>query len=173
VLDSGRGMLPDRQCALTATTHMHLTRVRLTATMGLAGLSVEFSSAPGRGIRDTGAGAAGVRVIMAAAAMVRAITAAQAMVRAITAAQAGATVAAPQPTLDAVLHTVQGAATVATLAVDFTVEQVVPRRGWTWRRASLMAWQVKQARKAHGSGRGLEKSKLHHLKSLAEAQPIN
>ncbi len=30
-----------------------------------------------------------------------------------------------------------------------------------------MAWQVKQARKAHGSGRGLEKSKLHQdLKSV-------
>jgi hypothetical protein len=61
--------------------------------------------------------------------MVRAITAAEATVRAITAAEARATVAAPQPTVDAVLHAVQGAATVAALAVDLTVEQVVSTVG--------------------------------------------
>jgi len=75
---------------------------------------------------DITAGAAGVGAITGA---VRAITAAQAMVRAITAAQAGATGAAPQLTVDAVLHAVQGAATVAALAVDFTAEQVVSTVG--------------------------------------------
>jgi len=40
-----------------------------------------------------------------------------------------ATVAAPQPTVDAVLHAVQGAATVAALAMDFTVEQLVSTVG--------------------------------------------
>ena len=40
-----------------------------------------------------------------------------------------ATGAAPQLTVDAVLHAVQGAATVAALAVDFTAEQVVSTVG--------------------------------------------
>ncbi len=59
--------------------------------------------------------------ITAGAAWVGAITG----VRAITAAEAGATVAAPQPTVGAVLHAVPVAATMAAPAVDFTAERVV------------------------------------------------
>jgi len=71
---------------------------------------------------DTTGGAAGVQAITAMAiTAVEVITVAGA----ITAAGAMATVAAPQPTLDAVLHAVPGAATVPAMAVDFTVEQVV------------------------------------------------
>ena len=116
----------DRRYALTATTDIHLTRVRLTATTDLVGLPVECSSAPGRGTTDTGAGAAGVQAITDAQGMVVAITAvevitdAAVMVRAITDVQA---------MVDAVLHAVQGAATVAALAVGFTVEQVVSTVG--------------------------------------------
>jgi hypothetical protein len=62
---------------------------------------------------------------MAGAAGVGAITDAEAMVVDTTGAEAGATVAAPQPTVDAVLPAVQGAATVAATAVNFTAEQVV------------------------------------------------
>jgi hypothetical protein len=47
------------------------------------------------------------------------------MVLEITLAEARATGAAPQPTVDAVLRAVQGAATVAAPVVDFTAEQVV------------------------------------------------
>ncbi len=114
---------------------MHLTPVRLTATTGLTGLSAEGSSAPGRGMGDITAGAAGVGAITAAEAMVgaltgaeamvRALTAAEAMVRALTLAEARATVAAPQPTVDAVMQAVQVAATVAAPAVDLTAQHVV------------------------------------------------
>jgi hypothetical protein len=113
--DSGRDTLPDRQYATTATTDLHHTPVRLTATTGLTGLSVERSWAPGRGMADITAGAAGVG----------AITVAEAMVLDIPVAEAGVTVAAPQPTVGAVLRAVQGAATVAAPVVDFTAEQVV------------------------------------------------
>ena len=71
------------------------------------------------------AGAAGGGAITAAEAMVGALTGAEAMVLEITLAEARATVAAPQPTVDAVLRAVQGAATVAAPVVDFTAEQVV------------------------------------------------
>ncbi len=83
---------------------------------------------------DITAGAAGVGAITgavwaitAAEAMVRAITAAEAMVLEITLAEARTTVAVPTtgPMVDAVMHAVQGAATAAAPAVDFTAEQVV------------------------------------------------
>jgi hypothetical protein len=63
--------------------------------------------------------------ITAGAAGVGAITVAEAMVLDIPVAEAGVTVAAPQPTVGAVLRAVQGAATVAAPVVDFTAEQVV------------------------------------------------
>src|ERR1039457_344388 len=117
-------MSPDRQYAPTATTDMHHTPVRLTATTGLTGLSVECSWAPGPGMGDITAGAAGVGAITGA---VRAITAAEAMVLDITVAEARATVAATTtwPIVDGVMQPVQVAATMAAPAVDFTVEQVV------------------------------------------------
>ena len=64
--------------------------------------------------------------ITGADAMVRAITGAEAMVLEITLAEARATVAAPTtgPMVDAVLHAVQGAATVAAPAVDLTAQHV-------------------------------------------------
>jgi hypothetical protein len=93
-------MSPDRQYAPTATTDMHHTPVRLTATTGLTGLSVECSWAPGRGME--------------------AITAAEAMVLDIT-VEATTT----QPTVDAVMQAVQVAATRAAPLVDFTVQHVV------------------------------------------------
>ena len=71
---------------------------------------------------DITTGAAGVGAITGA---VWAITGAEAMVLDIPVAEAGVTGAAPQPTVDAVLRAVQGAATVAAPAVDFTAEQVV------------------------------------------------
>jgi hypothetical protein len=63
--------------------------------------------------------------ITAGAAGVGAITVAEAMVLDIPVAEAGVTVAAPQPTVDAVLRAVQWAATVAAPVADFTAEQVV------------------------------------------------
>jgi len=120
--DSGRDTLPDRPYAPTATTDIHHTPARHTATTGLTGLSVECSWAPGRGMGDITAAAAGVGAITGA---VRAITAAEAMVLDITVAEARATVAAPQSTVDAVLPAVQVAATVAAPAVDLTVQHVV------------------------------------------------
>jgi len=122
--DSGRDTLPDRQYAPTATTDIHHTPVRLTATTGLTGLSVECSWAPGRGMGDITAGAAGVGAITGA---VWAITAAEAMVLEITLAEARATGAAPTtgPMVDAVMEAVQVAATVAAPAVDLTAQHVV------------------------------------------------
>src|ERR1019366_1314872 len=93
-------MSPDRQFAPTATTDIHHTPVRLTATMGLTGLSVECSWAPGRGMGD--------------------ITAAEAMVLDIT-VEATTT----RPTVDAVMHAVRVAATMAAPLVDITVQHVV------------------------------------------------
>ena len=115
--DSGRDTLPDRQYAPTATTDIHHTPVRLTATTGLTGLSVECSWAPGRGMGDITAGAPGVG----------AITAAEAMVLEITLAEARATGAAPTtgPMVEAVMQAVQVAATVAAPAVDLTAQHVV------------------------------------------------
>src|ERR1035437_3640254 len=106
----------DRRYALTATTDIHHTPVRLTATTGLTGLSVECSWAPGRGMGDITPGSAGVG----------AITAAAAMVLDITVAEARATVAATttRPTVDAVMQAVEVVATMAAPAVDFTVQHV-------------------------------------------------
>ena len=125
--DSGRDTLPDRQYAPTATTDIHHTPARHTATTGLTGLSVECSWAPGRGMGDITAAAPGVGAITGAEAMVRALTAAEAMVLEITLAEARATGAAPTtgPMVDAVMQAVQVAATVAAPAVDFTAQHVV------------------------------------------------
>src|SRR5271157_1555798 len=115
-------MLADRQYARTATTDIHLMHVRRMATTDLTGSLAECLLAPGHGMGDTTGGAAGVQAITAMAiTAVEVITVALA----ITAAGAMATVAAPQPTLDAVLHAVPRAPTVPAIAVDFTVEQVV------------------------------------------------
>jgi hypothetical protein len=51
----------ERPCAVMGTTATPLTRVRLTATTGLAGFPAECLSAPDRGIADTGVGVVGVR----------------------------------------------------------------------------------------------------------------
>ena len=120
-------MSPDRQFAPTATTDIHHMPVRLTATTGLTGLSVECSWAPGRGMGDITAAAPGVGAITGAEAMVRALTAAEAMVQEITLAEARATGAAPTtgPMVEAVMEAVQVAATVAAPAVDFTAQHVV------------------------------------------------
>jgi hypothetical protein len=135
--DSGRDTLPDRQYAPTATTDIHHTPARHTATTGLTGLSVECSWAPGRGMGDITAAAPGVGAITGAEAMVleitlaeamvRALTAAEAMVQEITLAEARATGAAPTtgPMVEAVMEAVQVAATVAAPAVDFTAQHVV------------------------------------------------
>ena len=93
-------MSPDRQYAPTATTDIPHTPVRLTATTGLTGLSVECSWVPGRGMED--------------------ITAAEAMVLDIT-VEATTT----QATVDAVMQADQVAATMAASVVDFTVQHVV------------------------------------------------
>ena len=109
-------MSPDRQYAPTATTDIHRTPVRLTATTGLTGLSVECSWAPGRGMGDITAGSPGVG----------AITAAEAIVLDPTVAEARATVAATtaRPMVDAVMQAVEVVATMAAPAVDFTVQHV-------------------------------------------------
>ncbi len=93
-------MSPDRQYAPTATTDIPLTPVRLTATTGLTGLSVECSWAPGRGMED--------------------ITAAEATVLDTT---VEATTA--QPTRDAVTAAAQVAALMPAAVVDFTVQRAV------------------------------------------------
>ena len=117
---SGRDTTAGRQYAPTATTDIHLMRVRLMATTDLTGLSAEYSSAPGHGMGDTTAVAAGglvaITVVAITAAVAIGVVVAGAMVAqvmvAITDAEAMATLAAPtdaQPTVDAVMP---GAATV-------------------------------------------------------------
>ena len=87
-----------------------LTLARLMATTGLAGSRVECSSAPGRGITDTGAGADGVLagdvaiMAMAAGAMG---TAAVAMATDV------------DSLADAALHVVRLAASTGQLVVGF------------------------------------------------------
>ena len=93
-------MSPDRQYASMATTDIHHTLVRHTATTRLTGLSVECSWAPGHGMEAT--------------------TAAEAMALDIT-VEATTT----QPTVDAVMQAVQVAATVAAPVVDLTAQHVV------------------------------------------------
>lgn len=143
-----------RQYAPTATTRIHLMRVRRMAITDLAGLSAECSSAPGRGMATAAAGAdattavaiTAVEVITAAVAIMAAAgmaqaTAVQAMVRAMAAEVM--VVVAPMdahPTVDAVMP---GAAIApAAVAVDMAA-------------AIANALASLPTAKAHDSGRGL------------------
>jgi hypothetical protein len=110
--------MADRRPVRTVTTPMHPMRARPTATMDLAGLWVEFSSAPGRGIADTGAGAGGATAAVAGA------TAAEAGAIAVAAGAMAAGAIRAQPTVDEVLLVAdfmvarEGVSTVAD-TVDF------------------------------------------------------
>jgi hypothetical protein len=129
-------MWADRRCASTATTAMHPTLVRLTATMGLIGSLVECSSAPAPGMAGDMDGAAvgatvftgvaaGATVAVGAVEATMATQATEGEATAVDFVVTGFTVAMDSTEAQAVASTAEPAATMAEVAVEVSTAAAV------------------------------------------------